>query len=99
DAVIKRGDFGRADLVSHESLGRIGGLLREGRRDREPGIEAKRRRHGGGNHEVATRQIEHGPCPREKYAAGAPCADGAKTRGPGALFPAKTAALDAVTSA
>src|SRR5262249_22997784 len=90
DAVVERGDLGRAHLVSHESLGRIRGLLREGGRYDEPGIEAERGRHGGGNHEVATRQVEHGPSPREKYAAGAACADGAKTRGPGALFPAKT---------
>src|SRR5262249_20866939 len=42
------------------------GLLREGGRHDEPGIEAERGRHGGGNHEVATRQVEHGPSPREK---------------------------------
>src|SRR5262249_41420658 len=66
DAVVERGDLYRAHLVSHESLGRIRGLLCEGRRDREPGIEAERGRHGGGNYEVATRQVEHGPSPREK---------------------------------
>src|SRR5262249_34998092 len=69
DAVVRRGDFGRADLVSHEALGRVGRLLGEGGRDCEPGIKPERGRHGGRNHEVATRQIEHGSSPRGRSKA------------------------------
>ena len=90
DAVVEGGDFGRADLVGHGALGRISRLLREGGRDREPGVEAERSRHGGGNHEVATRQVEHRTSPRAKFkrTGGATGADGVETRPAGGLFPA-----------
>ena len=69
DAVVKGGHFGRADFVGHEAFGRIRRLLGEGGRDCEPRIEAERSRHGGGNHEVATRQVEHGSSPRDRSKA------------------------------
>ncbi len=55
DAVVDRRHLGRTDLVGGKRLGRIGGLLRKGRRHDEPRIEAERGGKAGGNDEVTTR--------------------------------------------
>src|SRR5262249_14162675 len=60
DAVVERGDLGRADLVADVRLRRIRRLLGEGRRYDEPRIEPQCGRKARGNDEVAPRQIEHG---------------------------------------